>query len=72
MLCQAENHLKNLQFQMLTTSCRLAHSQYVKAIEDFKKVKVNHKKNQNRKLKVDEINEVTGKKGAVQSNIKKS
>lgn len=54
------------------TSCRLAHSQYVKAIEDFKKVNVNHKKNQNRKLKVDEINEVTGKKGAVQSNIKKS
>ena len=45
MLCQAENHLKNLQFQMLMTSCRLAHSQYVKAIEDFKKVNVNHKKN---------------------------
>ena len=54
----------------LVKSCRLAHSRYVKAMEDFKKAKVNDEKNRKRKLKINEIAEVTEKKRAVEFCIK--
>ena len=48
----------------------MAHSWYVKAMEDLKKAKVTNEKNQKRKLKMNEIAEVTEKKRAVESCIK--
>ena len=54
----------------LVKSCRLAHSRYVKAMEDFKKAKVNNEKNRKRRLKMNEIVEVTEKKRAIESCIK--
>ena len=54
----------------LVKSCRLAHSRYVKAMEDFKKAKINNGKNQKRKLKMNEFAEVTEKKRAVESCMK--
>ena len=48
----------------------MAHSCYVKVMEDFKKVKVNDEKNRKRKLRMNEIVEVTEKKRAVESCIK--
>ena len=49
----------------LVKSCMLAHSQYVKAMKDFKKVKVNNEKSWKRKPKLIKIAEVTEKKRAV-------
>lgn len=46
-------------------SCMLAHSQYVKVMKDFKKVKVNNEKSWKRKPKLIKIAEVTEKKRAV-------
>ena len=54
----------------LVKSCRLAHSRYVKAMEDFKKAKVNNEKNRKRRLKMNEIVEVTEKKRAIESCTK--
>ena len=51
-------------------SCRLLHSRYVKAVEDFKKAKVNDEKNLNQKHKMIEIVEDTEQKRAVESSIK--
>ena len=48
----------------------MAHSWYVKAMEDLKKAKVTNEKNRKRKLKMNEIAEVTEKKRAVESCIK--
>ena len=54
----------------LVKSRRLAHSQFVKAIRDFKKAKVIDEKNWKQNLKMNEIAEVTEKKQAVESCIK--
>ena len=54
----------------LVKSCRLADSCYVNALGDFIKAKVSDEKNLKRKLKMNEIAEVTEKKGAVESCIK--
>ena len=54
----------------LVKSCRLAPSHYVKAMEDFKKVKVNDEKNRKQKLKINEIAELTKKKRAVEFCMK--
>ena len=53
----------------LVKRCRLAHSWYVKAMEDFKKTKANNEKNRKRKRKMIEIAEVTGKKRTAESSI---
>ena len=46
----------------IVKSRRLAHSQFVKAIRDFKKAKVIDEKNWKQNLKMNEIAEVTEKK----------